>query len=243
MRILLISFYFPPYNNIGSVRVGKLAKYFTQLGHEVRVITACDSLFPKALTLEIPEENVRYTKWVNVRRPAEIIAGRSVGNGAADTNSYAAPRRSLSSWLWSLYRSLLYVPDMQIGWYPYARRAAADVTREWQPDLIYASAVPHTALLVASSLSRKLKIPWFAELRDLWVDNHFYSFKGLRRYLEIKLERRVLGSAAGIITVSEPLAETLRLKFKQPVLVATNGFDPCDFPAPAIPSGKKLRFV
>lgn len=244
MRILLISFYFPPYNNIGSVRAGKLAKYFTQLGHDVRVVAAADPLFPKALPLEIPEQNVCYTRWINVRRPAEFLAGRREGS-AADGNSYAPPKRSITAWLWTMYRALLYAPDMQIGWYPYARRAAGRVAREWKPDLLYASAVPFTSLLVASRLARRLKVPWFAELRDLWVDSHFYAHPAWRRWLEEKVERCMLRSAAGLITVSEPLAETLRAKYTVPVLVAANGFDPGDFPAAPSPAAprEKLQIV
>ena len=40
MRILFISFFFPPYNAIGCVRTGKTAKYLMRFGHDVRVISA-----------------------------------------------------------------------------------------------------------------------------------------------------------------------------------------------------------
>jgi hypothetical protein len=38
MRILLLSWYFPPGNTIGAIRVGKLARYLHAAGHDVRVI-------------------------------------------------------------------------------------------------------------------------------------------------------------------------------------------------------------
>ena len=37
MRLLIVSFAFPPYNSIGGVRVGKTAKYLASFGHDVRV--------------------------------------------------------------------------------------------------------------------------------------------------------------------------------------------------------------
>jgi len=247
MRILIVSFYFPPYNNIGSVRVGKLAKYLTQLGHDVRVLTADAQLFPKALALEIPESSVIYTRWINVRRPAEILFRRRENTPATPSGDAgrANPLRRIKSWVWTFYRAIFYSPDMQIGWYPYALKAGVLLAEIWKPEIVYASAVPYTSLLVARSLAHKFQIPWFAEFRDLWVDNHFYAHPSWRRFFESKFERFVLRSAKGFITVSEPLAETLRSKYSQPVLVATNGFDPSDFPLPlkSFGSKDKLRIV
>lgn len=49
----------------------------------------------------------------------------------------------------------------------------------WKPDVILASAMPYTSLLVAAKLSRKYDIPFVAELRDLWVDNHYIKHNPL----------------------------------------------------------------
>ena len=43
MKVLIVSFAFPPSNVIGAVRVGKLARYLDHRGHDVRVLTE-DSL-------------------------------------------------------------------------------------------------------------------------------------------------------------------------------------------------------
>ena len=63
MRILLVSMYFPPYNAIGSIRAGKLAKYLLEHGHDVRIITAERTGPPKTLPLEVPLDRVLYTPW------------------------------------------------------------------------------------------------------------------------------------------------------------------------------------
>ena len=39
MKLLLIAWHFPPHNNIAAVRIGKLARYFWQQGHDIRVLT------------------------------------------------------------------------------------------------------------------------------------------------------------------------------------------------------------
>ena len=102
--------------------------------------------------------------------------------------------------------------DQEIGWLLFALRDGRKILRDWRPDLIYASATPATSLLVARRLSRNHGIPWVAELCDLWVDSHYYRYFGWRHVLENRLERATLGTATAIVTVSEPLAKTLRGK-------------------------------
>ncbi len=229
MRILLVSYFFPPFNEIGAVRAGKIAKYLHRAGHDVRVISAAGQAQPGSLRLEIPEEQVSYTRWVSPAKPGS----RSNGSGYA-TSQAAGPGRlkRILKGVRKVGASTLAFPDGQIGWYPYARACGNALIEEWRPDVIYASAKPFTALLVARSLARKHGIPWVAELRDLWVDNQTYAHPAVRRKIEERLERRVLSDASGIVTVSEPLAETLRAKYDVPVRVVTNGFDPEDFAPP-----------
>jgi hypothetical protein len=64
----------------------------------------------------------------------------------------------------------------------------------------------------------------------LWVDNHYYPYSEKRRRLEERLEKKVLASANGLVTISEPLAEVLKRKYNKPTVVVTNGFDPTDYP-------------
>src|SRR5687768_1007228 len=75
LKILLISFCFPPYNDVGHVRVGKLAKFLLRFGHDVQIISAKDQPFPATLPVEVSEARVLYTKWVNVNKPAELVFG------------------------------------------------------------------------------------------------------------------------------------------------------------------------
>jgi glycosyltransferase involved in cell wall biosynthesis len=230
MRLLLVSFAFPPFNSIGAVRVGKTAKYLSKLGHDLRVLTAKDQPFQPTLPLEIESDHVIYTNWLDIRGPAKIVLQRQTQAAAGNR----LPRRGLSATLretlGGIYRSTAYFPDSNIGWLPFALKASSRLIKSWKPDLILASAPPPTSLLVASKLSQKHGIPWVADLRDLWVDHQYYSQPGWRRLVEEKLENRVLSSAVGLVTVSEPLADTLKRKYGKPAAVVLNGFDPSDYP-------------
>jgi glycosyltransferase involved in cell wall biosynthesis len=244
VKILLVSYFFPPMNVIGAVRVGKFAKYLLEAGHDVRVLTAHDDSFLPGLAVEIPEENICYTKPFRVNILPLTIMRAFTGISKSDLGT--EPPRGAIAGLGKLYRTILNFPDGQIGWMPAALRAGSRIIEDWHPDLIYASAVPFTSLMISASLSKRHKIPYVAELRDLWVDSHYYDYPLWRRVLETWLERRSLEQAAAIVTVSEPLADTLRTKYGIQTAVALNGFDPDDFPnAPSCgnDSGKILRIV
>src|SRR5438270_1657260 len=80
MKVLIVSFAFPPSNVIGAVRVGKLARYLDRRGHDVRVLTT-DLVADRSLPLEISRERVFYTEyrqrqhWID--RMARLLRGRT----------------------------------------------------------------------------------------------------------------------------------------------------------------------
>jgi glycosyltransferase involved in cell wall biosynthesis len=232
MRLLVISYAFPPYNSIGGVRVGKTVKYLLDFGHDVRVLTAQEQPFLPTLPVEIPAERITYTKWLSVRRGSPVTR-QSVGAGASRNGSSGRGTKlktALKQVLSSSYKNLLDFPDSNIGWLPYAVSAASRLFESWKPELMLASSPPPTSLVVAYRLARKFGVPWVADLRDLWMDHPYYKPPGWRKAVEERLERRVLSSAAGMVTVSEPLAETLKAKFGKQAAVVLNGFDPADYP-------------
>lgn len=233
MRILLVSFFFPPYNNIGALRVGKIARYLTQGGHDIRVIASANQPLQPTLPVEIPQEQVTYAPWLDVNRPVELALGgrqRVAANGYRSSRSMSGPMAGLFKTAGSVYKTLCNFPDGQIGWVPWATAAARHVTADWRPDVIYASAMPFSSLLVAASVARRLGIPWVGELRDLWVDHHAYSHPPWRRRVERRWEAHTLSRAAALVTVSEPLADRLRTLYGKPTAVIYNGFDPQDYP-------------
>lgn len=203
MRILIISYFFPPYNTMGAVRVGKAAKYLSAYGNEVIVVSADNQSWkgplPKTLPLEIPKNNIIYSGLPVFHHLASFII--RLFTGGESSNGH-------------------------FGWFIFAYADVRHLLKKWKPDVIYASGLPFTSFWIAHLISTQYKIPWVAELRDLWADNPRYP--EWRRMLEGLFERRILSSASGFITVSNPLARILRRKYKNPILVSYNGFDEYD---------------
>jgi glycosyltransferase involved in cell wall biosynthesis len=246
MRVLIISFAFPPCSLIGSIRVGKTAKYLRRFGHDVRVVSSNFSLTGNSVAVEIPTQHVTYTNWIDVDAPyqrmltaVQTVRRRlnpesvsqqpqwleSAQQRLHGTSEARSSSRRLTERIRIAYQDVVHVPDENIGWYLPALREARRIANEFRPDVIFASAKPTTGLLVARRLSDETGIPWVGELRDLWADNHYNDTSRVRKSLDQWLERRTLRNASALVTVSEPLAESLRVKYDVPVSVVLNGYD------------------
>ena len=264
MKILLLSFYFPPFNTIGAVRVGKLAKHLGVQGHDIRVVAADNLAIPKTLPLDVPVDRVLYTPWLNINRLPEDLArirrrllgphpevnpetGRHEPNLRSGQYSLRETRPSAAlRAMDDLYRNLLNWPDNKAGWLPPALSGSRRYLADWSPDLIYASSPPPTSLVLGHLLSRRLGAPWVAEFRDRWSDDRYYPRPAWRMGLERRLERHIVSSAAGIVSVSEPWAENYRAKYAKPTAVIYNGIDLEDGdnePGEGSPDSPYLRLV
>jgi glycosyltransferase involved in cell wall biosynthesis len=127
-------------------------------------------------------------------------------------------------------RRWLYIPDGQVGWYPFALRAARRTMLETRFDAIFSSSFPITSHLVASRLQRTLGVPWVAEFRDPWTDAALYDSQ-IRRRLDRRIEASILRHADAVVTVSRHWADLFRSRGARQVSVITNGFDAADYPA------------
>ncbi len=116
---------------------------------------------------------------------------------------------------------------------PYAVSAGARMVRERRPDLIFASGPPFTSLLAGYALHKRCRVPWVAELRDRWTDDPYYPPPWWRLAYEAHLERRILGTARGLVTVSQPWADAYADTYPAPTVAIYNGFDPKDYGASA----------
>ncbi len=231
MRILLISYWFPPTNAIGALRVGKFAKYLHESGHDVRVL-AGPAIAPLSLPLQIPpglitrppspavgqDMRARPARHAIKRLLQAII--RAVGVDHALTRHYRAART---------------IPDKQIGWRGQALADGRAILAGWRPDVIVASAPPYTGLLVAKELSRACAAPWVADIRDPWADSPYSSDPDWRAWIDRRMERRTLARAAALVSVSPIDSARLRGHFAQPVTTILNGFSPEDTPPPRSP--------
>ena len=220
MRILLVSYYFPPAAGGGVQRVLKWAKYLPQFGVEVDVLTPDDpGWIDSGGGLEVPPgTTVHRTRNRSPRslKPNEELLGTR-GVRRLFKRAVLLPRR-------------LLVPDMHVGWALSAVPAGCRIVAERKIDLIVSTSPPETGHLVAARIARRTGVPWIADFRDSWLDlPHLRTDRALVRLkhaVNTRLARRLFARAQAATTVSEPLAADLRRRFPQlPVHVISNGVD------------------
>ena len=127
------------------------------------------------------------------------------------------------------YQQATNIPDGRIGWMIPAIRAANEVTRDWKPDLVFASAPPFTTLLAGRRIAKRTGAPLVVEFRDRWMEDPYSEVPALRRWIDKMLENWCVRPARQVVTVSEPWAEDYVARWGKPVVVAYNGFDPDDY--------------
>lgn len=222
-KVLIISYYYGQTEAIGSVRIRGLAKYLDRFGWSPTVLTVS------------PEQSVRRVSNTICTpvNPADPFLPHIL-NIDPDTpfreQLDIPPNGKLTLFLeraLKAYKEIVYYPDEQKGWYPHAVAEGSKELEQDDYDAILSSSMPYTSHLIAQELVRRHDIPWVADFRDLWTQNHFFKHSAIRRLFETRLEKRTLSSASAITTVSGPLADKLSaLHGRIPVYSIPNGFDP-----------------
>src|SRR5262249_10957791 len=137
------------------------------------------------------------------RRP-----GRTNGDTATANGHQAGP---MAGFLSRAARTLAYIPDGQGGWFPYATMPGSRIMDEQNVGAIFSTSYPVTAHMAAAKLKSETGIPWIADFRDLWTENHYADYASdFRKRLDQVLESSLLDKTDLLTTVSESLATTLR---------------------------------
>lgn len=225
-RVLVITYYFPPRPGVASLRLRGLAKYLPEYGWE-----------PVILTATLPGEPEYGFRVIQTFYPGDVTSRWKQRLGMAKNRGFQEQigisralresKASLTTKLVNLIRGIIAYPDEQKDWYPFALKAGHDLLKRERFDALLSSSGPVTSHLVARELKARHRLPWIADLRDLWTQNHYYPYGPIRRALERKLELRILSAADALVTVSSPLAEQLASLHRGKIIfVIPNGFDP-----------------
>jgi hypothetical protein len=227
----MLHYYFPPLVGMGSVRAVKLAAQLPDFGWTPAVVSSRSGPDGSDPSLVPAGGEILRTGQLRLRRPG-AASPRPVASAPAATPA-AGVRALLHRWV--------YRPDAQIGWYPFALRAARRVLRDRPVDVLFSSSFPITAHLVARTLHRETGLPWVAEFRDTWSDGSTQD--GRRLAADTALERALVREATGVVTVSDTWAELFRARGARRAWTLTNGFDPSDFAGEAPPPEPRVTYV
>lgn len=237
MKILLVTYYFPPLNAVASLRTYAFAKYLQALGNEVTVLTAAKVRSPRDLDFPIAADGFRLVEAGEAQSAPSAGAART-----ADLSRQVKFRKLLSE------RVIGNIISSSDSWLPDGLRGASRLVARETFDVVLSSAGPISSHLVAARVKSLVPgIAWVADYRDLWSGNYcvpqpFFPLNHLQAWLERFLNRR----ADLLVTVSEPLRQIMAERYDKPAVVVENGFFPEDLAPPeegAVHFPKRLTFA
>jgi glycosyltransferase involved in cell wall biosynthesis len=137
-----------------------------------------------------------------------------------------ASSRTFIDKIMKAYQYFFAYPDTEITWKNPAYKKSCQLIKQGSFSAIISSSPFPTNHIVASKLKNIFKLPWLADFRDPWVENHNYEFGNLRKYFERKLElKTMLNSDMMIAATSSYCQKQVNLHGKSCICI-TNGFDP-----------------
>jgi hypothetical protein len=222
LKVLIITYYWPPAGGSGVQRWLKFVKYLQEFGIEPVVFTAENANYLKqdvSLINEIPKNIVVLRK--PIWEPTNILFWKKKKQENKGISNVS------KGGLLSFIRGNFFIPDPKIFWVKPAVKFLQKYLDNNSIDVIISSGPPHSMHLIAEKLHQKNDIKWLADFRDPWSDLYYNKdFKQLAfaKNKNRKLEDAVLKNADCILTVSNNLKQEFLRKAKR-VAVITNGFD------------------
>ena len=232
-KVLIVTYYFPPRPAVGGLRPAGLTKYLPEFGWEGIILTA------RLPGRPAPEFKVIETNYDDSfgfgKRFLGLDSEQNLMTQIAQLKKklHITSEKSAFDFLLAAWGEVTAYPDPQKGWRAFAVGAGNDFLQQESVDAMISISSPVTSHIVAKELKDKHEIPWVADFRDLWTQNHYYPYSPLRRAIERRLELKTLHKADALVTVSEPASSKLGMLHKgKSIYVISNGFDPVEVSSP-----------
>lgn len=251
MRILLISYYYPPGPEVGGLRPARLTQFLARAGHQVHVLTVAPSPTDVGETVSDGVAIHRILPWRSPRSIVKSVFSFDRGGEPSPSGPQTRPNGSHRSPATNSARravlSALSFPDDKQGFVGPAVTYGAELIRRLQIDVVYVTGPPWSVHLAGMFLRDLSGTPLVVEYRDPWpparaeesLNHHF--FVSARR----SLQRQVLRRARLVVTVTDGIATHTRAFVGDtvPFLTVLNGLVPGGPTAPTLRRQGPLRIV
>ena len=252
MKIILVSYVFPPVGGAGVQRAVKLVKYLPEHGVEPIVLTAANPSVPlsdDSLVKDVPEGT-------RIARARTFEPGYQLKRVAWDARVTAKPgfRARAKKVVTGAAKEAL-IPDAQVLWVPAASAALARLLVTERPRAVLISGPPFSSFLLAAVAALSPRTRVVLDYRDEWTayrvndagkgaSANFEMVPTFARRATHAIERRLLQVSDAVVTATEAFRKNLVATFPflnlKPTFAIPNGYDPDDLPRelPTPPSDK-----
>lgn len=248
MKILLISYAFPPVAEVGGKRIARFCRYLPSNGVEPIVLTvdqgdyeAVDPSYAPPAGVRVVRTSVasgrldRYVRSVKLSPPA--VPGSALQEPSRGRRGKRDLRRRFADAVRPQILGMMWIPDSHYNWHGPALKEGSRLLESEPIRAIVSSGPPHSAHLIARNLKRKFGIPWIMEFRDAWMCNPWRELLGFPRWrdwTDARLERSCVRLADAVVCVTDEMrVDVQRMHPECPgskFLTITNGFDLAELP-------------
>ena len=222
MKVLIITYYWPPAGGSGVQRWLKFVKYLQEYGIEPVVYTVDNARYlkeDKTLLDDVPRNTkvLKHSIW----EPTDLLFWKKKKSQKSGISNISQNR------FLSFIRGNFFIPDPKVFWVNSSVKFLQKYLNSNKVDAIISTGPPHSMHLIAQKLHKKNKLKWIADFRDPWTDLYYnkdFSEQSFAKKKNKILEKSVLKNADCVLTVSESLKEQFSINARR-VEVITNGYD------------------
>ena len=236
MKVIIVSYYWPPSGGSGVQRWMYFAKHLVENGIEPIVVTispenAAYSTFDESLVKQVEHIETHHTtggfqilKFYSFLKSGNTKKQIPVGD-------IGDKKKSKFDKLSAYIRANYFIPDARVGWNKKAIPEIEKIIKKEKIDFIITTGPPHSTHLIGLEIKNKYNLKWIADFRDPWTEVYYNNlFKRTKRanLKDKSLEIRVLNKADLVLTVGPSMRKMLADKLpnnESKVHAILNGFD------------------
>jgi hypothetical protein len=233
-KILIITYYWPPFGGSGVQRWLKFVKYLPAFGYQPFVYTPENpsvEIQDQSLLKDVPieAEVIKLPIW----EPYGIFQKLSGKGKVKQADFVSTGKVSLMKRFALFVRGNFFIPDARVFWVKPSVVFLDDFLKSNQINTIVTTGPPHSMHLIGLKLKEKNpSLKWIADFRDPWSEWDLldtFSLTGFARSRHKALEKKVLTKADRVITIAPYHVDRLEVLSGRKVDLITNGFDEDDF--------------
>ena len=228
MKVLILTYYWPPAGGSGVQRWLKFVKYMQEFDIIPVVYTADNpsyAILDSGLENEIPE-SIQVLK-SPIWEPYTLLSFFTRKKEIKTSAGFLQSKKSLFSKFSSHIRANYFIPDARMFWIKPSVKFLETYLNENPIDLIISSGPPHSLHKIALELKKKTGIKWISDFRDPWTDIDYFHQLPLSLSAKKKhftMEKEVLTNADAVLVVGKTMCQKY-LGFNNNTYVITNGYD------------------
>lgn len=231
MKVLIITYYWPPAGGPGVQRWLTFVKYLREFDIEPVVYVPENPTYPledASLSSKIPEGiTILKQPIFEPYRFAELFSKKetkTISRGIITRKE----KQSLVQRMLLYIRGNFFIPDARKFWIKPSVNFLKEYLTKHNIKTIITTGPPHSVHLIGDRLKKQMDVQWIADFRDPWTTIGYHDKLKLTKRSIAKhkiLEKQVLTAADQIIVTSFTTKKEFEAIANTPVSVITNGYD------------------